>query len=123
MYSWYFCDRLPKQHRICSAVTGRDKPAWRGTGEYYANISYMDERVGKVLDKIKAMKITLCVIFTSDNGLCRVKRVGMTELAGETDVRAGVKTTCGKGGIRVPAIIKCGSTFHGDGNGRTGIWS
>ncbi len=34
-------------------ATGQTNPAW--CGEYYANISYLDAQVGKVLDKIKAM--------------------------------------------------------------------
>lgn len=43
-----------KQHPDLFYGDWADKP-WRGTGEYYANISYMDAQVGKVLDKIKAM--------------------------------------------------------------------
>lgn len=40
----------------------------------------MDEQVGKVLDKIKAMgeEDNTIVIFTSDNALSRVKRVRYT---------------------------------------------
>lgn len=43
-----------KQHPDLFYGDWADKP-WRGTGEYYANISYMDAQVGKVMDKIKAM--------------------------------------------------------------------
>ena len=58
-----------KQHPDLFYGDWADKP-WRGTGEYYANISYLDAQVGKVLDKIKAMgeEDNTIVIFTSDNG-------------------------------------------------------
>lgn len=58
-----------KQHPDLFYGDWADKPR-RGTGEYYANISYLDAQVGKVLDKIKAMgeENNTIVIFTSDNG-------------------------------------------------------
>lgn len=88
-----------------------DKP-YRGPGEYYANISYMDEQVGKVLEKIKSMgqEDNTIVIFTSDNGPVTREARKWYELsmAGETDGLRGRKDNLWEGGIRVPAIIKYG---------------
>ncbi|AXD08354.1 sulfatase-like hydrolase/transferase [Salmonella enterica] len=110
MYSQYMSD-YQKQHPDLFYGDWADKP-WRGTGEYYANISYMDEQVGKVLDKIKAMgeEDNTIVIFTSDNGPVtrEARKVYELNLAGETDGLRGRKDNLWEGGIRVPAIIKYG---------------
>ena len=50
MYSQYM-SAYQKQHPDLFYGDWADKP-WRGTGEYYANVSYMDAQVGKVMDKI-----------------------------------------------------------------------
>ena len=100
-----------KQHPDLFYGDWADKP-WRGVGEYYANISYLDAQVGKVLDKIKAMgeEDNTIVIFTSDNGPVtrEARKVYELNLAGETDGLRGRKDNLWEGGIRVPAIIKYG---------------
>lgn len=110
MYSPYI-SAYAKQHPDLFYGDWADKP-WRGTGEYYANISYMDAQVGKVLDKIKAMgeEENTIVIFTSDNGPVtrEARKVYELNLAGETDGLRGRKDNLWEGGIRVPAIIKYG---------------
>lgn len=110
MYSQYMSS-YQKQHPDLFYGDWADKP-WRGTGEYYANISYMDAQVGKVLDKIKAMgeEDNTIVIFTSDNGPVtrEARKVYELNLAGETDGLRGRKDNLWEGGIRVPAIIKYG---------------
>ncbi|WP_176207858.1 sulfatase family protein, partial [Salmonella enterica] len=109
-YSQYMSE-YQKQHPDLFYGDWADKP-WRGTGEYYANISYMDAQVGKVLDKIKAMgeEDNTIVIFTSDNGPVtrEARKVYELNLAGETDGLRGRKDNLWEGGIRVPAIIKYG---------------
>ncbi|MDU4564647.1 MAG: sulfatase-like hydrolase/transferase [Klebsiella oxytoca] len=110
MYAPYI-SAYAKQHPDLFYGDWGDKP-WRGAGEYYANISYMDAQVGKVLDKIKAMgeEDNTIVIFTSDNGPVtrEARKVYELNLAGETDGLRGRKDNLWEGGIRVPAIIKYG---------------
>ena len=110
MYAPYI-SAYAKQHPDLFYGDWADKP-WRGAGEYYANISYMDAQVGKVLDKIKAMgeEDNTIVIFTSDNGPVtrEARKVYELNLAGETDGLRGRKDNLWEGGIRVPAIIKYG---------------
>lgn len=110
MYAPYI-SAYAKQHPDLFYDDWADKP-WRGAGEYYANISYMDAQVGKVLDKIKAMgeEDNTIVIFTSDNGPVtrEARKVYELNLAGETDGLRGRKDNLWEGGIRVPAIIKYG---------------
>ncbi|MCV4607278.1 sulfatase-like hydrolase/transferase, partial [Escherichia coli] len=83
-----------KQHPDLFYGDWADKP-WRGVGEYYANISYLDAQVGKVLDKIKAVgeEDNTIVIFTSDNGPVtrEARKVYELNLAGETDGLRGRK--------------------------------
>lgn len=110
MYAPYI-SAYAKQHPDLFYGDWADKP-WRGAGEYYANISYMDAQVGKVLDKIKAMgeEDNTIVIFTSDNGPVtrEARKVYELNLAGETDGLRGRKDNLWEGGIHVPAIIKYG---------------
>ena len=110
MYAPYI-SAYAKQHPDLFYGDWADKP-WRGAGEYYANISYMDAQVGKVLDKIKAMgeEDNTIVIFTSDNGPVtrEARKVYELNLAGDTDGLRGRKDNLWEGGIRVPAIIKYG---------------
>ncbi|HDX8951601.1 TPA: sulfatase-like hydrolase/transferase [Klebsiella oxytoca] len=110
MYAPYI-SAYAKQHPDLFYGDWADK-LWRGAGEYYANISYMDAQVGKVLDKIKAMgeEDNTIVIFTSDNGPVtrEARKVYELNLAGETDGLRGRKDNLWEGGIRVPAIIKYG---------------
>jgi arylsulfatase A-like enzyme len=84
--------------------------AFRGQGEYYANISYLDAQVGKVIGKLKSMGVyeNTIVIFTSDNGPVTRESRKPWELfmAGETGGFRGRKDNLLEGGIRVPAIIR-----------------
>lgn len=106
-----YMSEYEKKHPDMFYADWADKPC-RGPGEYYANISYMDEQVGKVLAKIKSMgqEDNTIVIFTSDNGPVTREARKWYELnmAGETDGLRGRKDNLWEGGIRVPAIIKYG---------------
>jgi len=110
-----YMSEYEKQHPDMFYADWADKP-YRGPGEYYANISYMDEQVGKVLAKIKSMgqEDNTIVIFTSDNGPVTREARKWYELnmAGETDGLRGRKDNLWEGGIRVPAIIKYGQHLH-----------
>lgn len=68
---------------------------------YYGSIENMDAHIGRILEKLDAMKVTdnTIIIFMSDNGSYRGKEGSNGEL------RAG-KTTLWEGGIRVPGIIR-----------------
>jgi len=83
---------------------------YRGEGEYYANISYLDAQVGRVIDKLKSMGVLdqTIVVFTSDNGpVTRESRKPWElSMAGETGGFRGRKDNLLEGGIRVPAIIR-----------------
>ncbi len=83
---------------------------YRGSGEYYANISFLDEQVGRVMEKLGELGRAddTIIIFTSDNGpVSRESRkpweLGM---AGETGGLRGRKDNLFEGGIRVPAIFR-----------------
>ncbi|GAB5412982.1 MAG: hypothetical protein Cons2KO_05850 [Congregibacter sp.] len=87
----------------------RDRP-WRGRGEYYANISFLDEQLGRVLDYLRAddqLDNTL-VIFSSDNGPVTDAALTPWELgmAGETGGLRGKKRFLFEGGLRVPGILR-----------------
>lgn len=82
----------------------------RGAGEYYANISFLDHQVGRVLAKLKEMGLedNTIIIFTSDNGPVtrETRKPWELNMAGETAGYRGRKDNLFEGGIRVPAIIK-----------------
>ena len=83
---------------------------WRGKGEYYANIDYLDAQLGRVLDHLRAagrLDNTL-VIFSSDNGPVTSDALERWELnmAGETGGYRGKKRYLFEGGIRVPSIFR-----------------
>ena len=94
----------------------------RGQGEYYANISFMDAQVGKIIEKLKAINEldNTIIIFTSDNGPVtrEARKKWELNMAGETNGLRGRKGDVFEGGIRVPAIvsyppkIKAGQTSH-----------
>lgn len=83
---------------------------FRGQGEYYANISYLDAQVGRVIRKLKMLGIydQTIIIFTSDNGPVTRESRKPWELfmAGETGGFRGRKDNLLEGGIRVPAIVR-----------------
>ena len=85
------------------------KLPYRGSGEYYANISFLDAQIARVLKKLNELGKTdnTIIIFSSDNG--PVTREARTPwelgMAGETNGLRGRKGYLFEGGIRVPASI------------------
>ncbi|MEM9326659.1 MAG: sulfatase-like hydrolase/transferase [Bacteroidota bacterium] len=83
---------------------------YRGFGEYYANISFLDEQVGRIMAQLDDMGITenTIVIFTSDNGPVtrEARKPWELNMAGETGGLRGRKDNLLEGGIRVPAIVR-----------------
>ncbi len=88
----------------------REKLVARGPGEYYANVSYMDAQIGRVLSWLRdnnAEEDTL-VVFTSDNGPVTSDWFQWFEVNayGSTGGYKGRKHFLHEGGIRVPAIVR-----------------
>ena len=108
MYSDYMTDSAKKMPYVFNG--DYHKLPYRGAGEYYANISYLDTQVGKVMDKLEAMgeEDNTIVIFASDNGPVTrdARKPWELNMAGETNGFKGRKDLLTEGGIRVPAIIK-----------------
>lgn len=86
-----------------------DQP-YRGQGEYYANISFLDTQVGKIIDKLEKLGEldNTIIIFTSDNGPVtrEARKLWELNMAGETGGLRGRKDNLFEGGIRVPAIVR-----------------
>jgi arylsulfatase A-like enzyme len=86
------------------------KRPWRGRGEYYATVSYLDEQLGRVIDHLRREHILdeTLVIFSSDNGPVTAAALTPWELnmAGETGGLRGKKRFLFEGGIRVPGILR-----------------
>ncbi len=86
-----------------------DQP-YRGQGEYYANISFVDAQVGKIMDKLEKLGElnNTIVILTSDNGPVtrEARKQWELNMAGETGGLRGRKDNLFEGGIRVPAIVR-----------------
>ncbi len=83
---------------------------WRGRGEYYANISFLDAQFGRVIEHLRSageLDNTL-VIFSSDNGPVTDEAITPWELgmAGETGGLRGKKRFLFEGGLRVPGIMR-----------------
>ncbi len=97
-----------------------DKLTVRGPGEYYANITFMDQQIGRVLDTLDELghREDTIVVFTSDNGPVTQAWHQWFEVNayGNTAGLRGRKHYLYEGGIRVPtiirypALIKAGST-------------
>jgi arylsulfatase A-like enzyme len=53
-----------------SEAIPREKLIPRGPREYYANITYMDTQLGRVLDELEGLRMTedTIIVFASDNG-------------------------------------------------------
>ncbi len=82
----------------------------RGPGEYYANVTYMDDQIGrllKTLDELQLRENTI-VIFTSDNGPVTTdwRRWWEVNMYGETGSLRGRKADLYEGGLKVPCIIR-----------------
>ena len=82
----------------------------RGPGEYYANVSHMDFQIGRLLQKIKELRLdeNTIVIFTSDNGpvTANWRQWWEVNMYGETGGLRGRKGDLYEGGLRVPCLIR-----------------
>ena len=82
----------------------------RGPGEYYANITYMDAQLGRLLQWLdrEGLADDTVVVFTSDNGPVTSDWINWWEVNayGSTGGYRGRKHYLYEGGIRVPAIIR-----------------
>ncbi|MEO0574152.1 MAG: sulfatase-like hydrolase/transferase [Pseudomonadota bacterium] len=82
----------------------------RGPGEYYANITYMDAQLGRVLAWLDRRQIAddTIVVFTSDNGPVTSAWYRWYEINsyGSTGGFRGRKHLLFEGGIKVPAIVR-----------------
>jgi arylsulfatase A-like enzyme len=81
----------------------------RGPGEYYANITYMDAQLGRVLAELEhsVAKENTIIVFTSDNGPVTSQWLQWFEVNahGSTGGYRGRKHFLYEGGIKVPAIV------------------
>jgi len=81
----------------------------RGPGEYYANITYMDAQLGRVLAELEdsGAKENTIIVFTSDNGQVTSQWLQWYEVNahGSTGGYRGRKHLLYEGGIKVPAFI------------------
>ena len=88
----------------------KDRLIPNGPGEYYANITYMDAQIGRVLkalDKSDHADDTI-VVFASDNGPVTSRWINPWEVNsyGSTGGLRGRKHFLYEGGIKVPAMIR-----------------
>ncbi len=82
----------------------------RGPGEYYANITYLDAQIGRLLDYLDDEGIAddTLVFFASDNGPVTTdwRHWWEINLYGSTGGLRGRKADLFEGGIRVPAVAR-----------------
>ena len=98
----------------------------RGPGEYYANITYMDAQLGRVLDWLRDhdLEDDTVVVFSSDNGPVTAQWINWWEVNayGSTGGFRGRKHYLYEGGIRVPAVIRYpGVTVPGSQSAETTV--
>ena len=88
----------------------------RGPGEYYANITYMDAQLGRLLQWLdrKNLADSTIVVFTSDNGPVTADWLNWweTNAYGSTGGYRGRKHLLHEGGIKVPAIARFPGTIE-----------
>ncbi|XOV84814.1 MAG: sulfatase-like hydrolase/transferase [bacterium] len=89
----------------------KDKLIPRGPGEYYANVTYMDAQIGRVLAWLQVrpeIEQNTIVVFASDNGPVTSDWINWWEVNayGSTGGLRGRKHYLYEGGIRVPALIR-----------------
>ncbi|NOX68267.1 MAG: sulfatase-like hydrolase/transferase [Gammaproteobacteria bacterium] len=91
-------------------IPPKDQLIPRGPGEYYANITYMDAQLGRLLEWLEANGLhdDTVVVFTSDNGPVTDNWINWWEVNayGSTGGFKGRKHFLYEGGIKVPAIIR-----------------
>ena len=82
----------------------------RGPGEYYANVTYMDHQIGRLLDALVDLGVDddTVIVFASDNGPVTENWRTWWEVNahGSTGGFRGRKHRVYEGGIRVPAIVR-----------------
>ncbi|MEM1262932.1 MAG: sulfatase-like hydrolase/transferase [Pseudomonadota bacterium] len=82
----------------------------RGPGEYYANVTYMDFQIGRLLDALRELDMydNTVIVFASDNGPVTEDWRTWWEVNahGSTGGFRGRKHRVYDGGIRVPAIVR-----------------
>ncbi|WP_439102161.1 sulfatase family protein [Congregibacter sp.] len=107
-YREYLTDEA-KNNPLLYYFDWRNRP-WRGRGGYYANISFMDAQLGRVIEHLRGRGLldNTLVIFSSDNGPVTDAALTPWELgmAGETGGLRGKKRYLFEGGIRVPGVIR-----------------
>ena len=113
MYSDYISDYAKETPELYH-WDWKNKP-YRGEGEYYANISYMDAQLGRVIKKLEEMGESedTIIVFASDNGPVtrEARKPWELNMSGETGGLRGRKDNLLEGGIRVPGIIKYSKTI------------
>ena len=82
----------------------------RGPGEYFANVTYMDHQIGRLLDALRELGHydDTIIVFASDNGPVTEDWRAWWEVNahGSTGGLRGRKHRVYEGGIRVPAILR-----------------
>ncbi|MEN7341452.1 MAG: sulfatase-like hydrolase/transferase [Pseudomonadota bacterium] len=82
----------------------------RGPGEYYANVTYMDHQIGRLLSAMRELGLydDTVIVFASDNGPVTENWRTWWEVNahGSTGGLRGRKHRVYEGGIRVPAILR-----------------